>query len=285
MPLGGKSLEGRVALVTGASRGVGAALASALAEAGCDVACAARSTAERPAKIPGVIEDAVRSVESKGRRALAVETNLADPEQVVAMVEKTVSEFGRLDILVNNAGVQFAGDLALSLRRFDLVMNINLRAPLLATAAAVPHMEKSRGGRIVNVSSSAALIPIPDMMAYGISKIGMERLTVDCARQLQDKNIAVNAFRIDLSVASEGFVANTPTIVDRSTWADCDLAARGIMWLLERPVTYSGYVESMYDWFRREIGDRERFAYPEVAPPTEMFKGLYPRRPSMFEES
>ena len=140
-------LRGRVALVTGASRGVGAAVAVALAEAGCHVACAARSTRAAPQRTAGTLDDTVAAVEDRGARALAVPTNLAQDEDVVAMVARTVDHFGRLDVLVNNAAITFVGDLDIGLQRYDLVMQVNLRAPLIALRESVPHLRVARRER------------------------------------------------------------------------------------------------------------------------------------------
>ena len=271
-----EELVGKVALVTGASRGVGAATAVALAEAGCAVACAARSTEESPQRTPGTIDETVARVEATGRRALAVPTNLAVDEEVEAMVDRTVEQFGRLDILVNNAAITFVGDLDIPMRRYDLVMAVNLRAPLLAIRRAAPVMREGGGGSIINVSSVAALYPHPSLLAYGISKIGLERLTVDAARQLAAARIAVNCFRIDVAVASEGFVANTPQ-ADHADWEPSAVAAEGIVWMARQPVSYSGRRESMFALRHREGIMASRVAHPPTeAPPTELFDGLAP---------
>src|SRR5262245_45487612 len=111
-----RELQGKVALVTGASRGVGAATAVALAEAGCGVAVAARSTAESPMRLPGTIDETVARIEELGGDALAVPTNLVDDADVVRMVARTVEHFGRLDLLVNNAAITFVGDLHIPLK-------------------------------------------------------------------------------------------------------------------------------------------------------------------------
>lgn len=277
-------LRGKVALVTGASRGVGAAVAVALAEAGASVACAARSTAAAPQRTPGTLDDTVARIEALGGRALAVPTNLADPDAVEQMVATTVAELGRLDVLVNNAAVTFVGDLDLPLAKHELVMAINLTAPLVACQAAVPHLRAAGGGRIVNISSVAALLPVPGLMAYGISKIGLERLTVDLARQLQGDGIAVNCFRIDLPVASEGFVANTPG-VDRSTWEPCEVAAEGVRWMIEQPGSYSGRRESMLGLRQREGIMASQAAVPtDGVPVTELFDGLAPDTATVFAD-
>ena len=267
-------LQGKVALVTGASRGVGAAVAVALAEAGCDVACAARATEVNPQRTSGTIDETVRRIEATGRRGLAVPTNLGVDEEVEAMVATTHAHFGRLDILVNNAAITFIGDLDIPLKRYDLIMQVNLRAPLIAIREAAPLMEAQGGGVVINVSSVAALYPHPSLLAYGISKIGLERLTVDAAKQLAPANIAVNCFRIDIAVASEGFVANTPG-ADHSNWEPSEVAAEGILWMVRQPPSYSGHRESMFALRQREGIMPTRVASPTTeAPPTELYNGL-----------
>jgi NAD(P)-dependent dehydrogenase (short-subunit alcohol dehydrogenase family) len=276
--------DGKAALVTGASRGVGAAVAVALAERGARVACAARSTAATPQRTPGTLDDTVGRIRDAGGTAIAVPTNLADGAEVEAMVATTVTEFGALDIVVNNAAITFVGDLDIPLKKHDLVMKVNFNAPFIAARAAVPHMRGAGGGRILNVSSVAALLPVPGLMSYGVSKIALERMTVDLARQLQGDNIAVNCFRIDLAVASEGFVANTPG-VDRSTWEPCEVAAEGILWMLGQPMPYSGRRESMLDLRQREGIMKSRAAAPpsaDQAPTLELFNGLAAAAESMF---
>jgi citronellol/citronellal dehydrogenase len=232
-------LEGKVAIVTGASRGVGAATAIALGAAGVRVACAARATDERPLSIPGTIDATVRAITDAGGDAIAVPTNLANDEDVLAMVTRTIDTFGRVDILVNNAAITFPGDLELPMKRYDLIFAVNTRAPLLAAQAVVPGMRERREGAILNVSSLAALNYFPGLMAYGMSKIALEHMTVSLAAQLRPHRIAVNTFRIDVPVASEGFVHNSPG-VDTSDWEPTEVAAEGIVWMLRQPPEYTG---------------------------------------------
>ncbi len=243
-------LDGKVALVTGASRGVGAATAVALAEAGATVACAARATEAVPVALPGTIDETVRRIEAAGGRGLAVPTNLVDVEQVEAMVATTEAELGALDVLVNNAAITFPGDLTLPMKRYDLIMNVDLRAPLAAIRAVIPGMRQRGGGVILNVSSIAALAYLPSMMAYGMAKVALEHLTMSAAQQLRPDRIAVNAFRIDVPVASEGLLAATPGM-DHSDWESSEVAAEGIVWMVTQPLEYTGHCESM-------IGLRER---------------------------
>jgi hypothetical protein len=122
-------------------------------------------------------------------------------------------------------------------------------------------------------------------MSYGISKIGLERLTVDAAKQLQAAGIAVNCFRIDVPVASEGFVANTEG-VDRSTWEPCEVPAEGILWMIRQPPQYSGRRESMYGLRQREgiMASRSENPYQGGPPPTELLNGLAPEGESHYRE-
>lgn len=233
-------LDGKVAIVTGASRGVGAATAVALADEGAAVACAARATNDSPLSLPGTIDHTVHRIEERGGDALAVPTNLAHEDEVERMIATTVEHFGRLDILVNNAAITFAGDLELPMKRYDLIMDVNLRAPLVAARAAIPHMQRQGTGAIVNLSSLAALNYFPTMMAYGMSKLALEHLTVSLAAQLRPHHIDVNTFRIDVPVASEGFVANSPG-VDTSDWEPTEVAAEGIIWMLRQPPGWTGH--------------------------------------------
>jgi NAD(P)-dependent dehydrogenase (short-subunit alcohol dehydrogenase family) len=268
-------LDGKVALVTGASRGVGAATAIALGARGCAVACAARATSENPLRLPGTIDDTVDRIRAAGGDALAVPTNLADEADVVAMVARTVERYGRVDVLVNNAAITFVGDLGMPMKRFDLVFAVNLRAPFVAIREVAPHMRAVGGGAVVNVSSLAALIAAPNMSAYGMSKLALEHLTLDAARELQGDGTAVNCFRIDIAVASEGFLANTPG-ADHSTWEPTDVAAEGIVWMLEQPMPYTARRESMHALREREsiMASRAAVSAEKPRPVTELVDGL-----------
>jgi NAD(P)-dependent dehydrogenase (short-subunit alcohol dehydrogenase family) len=238
------NLDGKVAIVTGASRGVGAATAELLARRGCRVACAARATDATPLVIPGTIDDTVRRIAEAGGEAIAVATNLAHDDEITRMVLTTVEHFGGVDVLVNNAAITFPGDLDIEMKRFDLVLQIDLRAPLLAIKAVSRSMRERGGGAIVNVSSVAGLNYIPGLMAYGMAKAALEHLTVSAAHQLQPSGIAVNTFRIDVPVASEGFLFNLPD-ADHSDWEPPEVAAEGIVWMLEQPPSYSGHNDGM----------------------------------------
>jgi citronellol/citronellal dehydrogenase len=272
------NLSGAVALVTGASRGVGAATAVALAEAGCAVACAARATDAAPLPIPGTLDDTVRRITEAGGTAIAIPTNLAVDDDVGAMVETTVARLGPVDVLVNNAAITFPGDLELPMGRFDLVFDVDLRAPVIATRLVVPGMVERGRGAIVNVSSAAALNYYPGQMAYGMAKAALEHLTMSSAAQLRPHGIPVNTFRIDIPVASEGFVAALPAF-DHSDWEPPEVAAEGIVWVLRQPSTVTGRQFGMARLRAEEGIMATRAARPHVQAPDMVTDSHLDRRP------
>jgi len=278
-------LQGKVALVTGASRGVGAAIAAALAEAGAAVACAARSTDAAPQKTPGTLDRTLERIRAAGGRGVAIPTNLANEEEVVRMVAATVEHFGRLDILVNNAAITFVGDLEVAMKRYDLVMAVNTRAPFVAIREASRHMKDVGGGAIVNISSAAAFYPYPGLMAYGMSKVALERMTVDAAEQLRPHGIAANCFRIDIPVYSEGFAANAPEL-DQSDWEPPAVAAEGVLWVLRKPTDFSGHLLSMWQLRDSEGIMRSRAArpYSGAKPPQTLHSGPVPPIENVWRE-
>jgi NAD(P)-dependent dehydrogenase (short-subunit alcohol dehydrogenase family) len=259
-------LDGKVAIVTGASRGVGAATAVALAGQGARVACAARATDSAPMSTPGTLDATVRDIRSAGGDAIAVPTNLGKDEEVVAMVAKTIDHYGRVDILVNNAAITFPGDLDTPMKRYDLMFAVNLRAPLIACQQVAPGMKERGEGSILNVSSMAALNYFPGLMAYGMSKIALEHMTVSLATQLAPFDIAVNTFRIDIAVASEGFVANMPD-ADHANWEPTEVPAEGILWMLRQPPSYTGRNEAMSILRETRGIMKSRVAHPTAPSP------------------
>ncbi|MET8008951.1 3-oxoacyl-ACP reductase family protein [Streptomyces sp. NPDC005271] len=179
------SLDGKAALVTGGSRGIGEAVAIRLAEDGADVALTYHSRADRAA-------DVVDRIKGLGRRAWAVQADSADAEAVRAAVSGVAAEFGRLDILVNNAGVGVLGPISeLALADVDRVLAVNVRAPFLMAQAAVGHL--ADGGRIINIGSCMAeRVAFPGGSLYATSKTALTGLTKALARELGPRGITVN---------------------------------------------------------------------------------------------
>lgn len=187
------SLKGRVAIVTGASRGIGRAIALGLAREGCSVVIAAKST-ESSEKLPGSIFSVSAEVEALGAQALPVRVDLRDADQIEGMAATTLERFGRIDLLINNAGaMHWAGILDTPPKRFDLVMGVNARAAFLCCRAVLPAMTRQGAGHIVNMSPPLDTSILPGRIAYGISKLGMTLLTLGLAAEVRQHNVAVNS--------------------------------------------------------------------------------------------
>ncbi|PYE90547.1 SDR family NAD(P)-dependent oxidoreductase [Phyllobacterium leguminum] len=178
-------LQGKVALVTGGSRGMGAAIARRLAADGADVAL---TYARSPEKATSVAAD----IQKIGRRALAIQADNRDAAAIEAAVAKTVEELGRLDILVNNAGIFSVAPIEdVTLEAYDEMMAINTRAVFVAIKAVVPHLPE--GGRIITISSNLAeQVPFAGVSLYAASKAALTGLTKGVARDLGPKRITVN---------------------------------------------------------------------------------------------
>jgi len=187
MPVVDFSLEGKVAIVTGGSRGIGRSIAIALAEHGADVAIAARK--------PDAIAEAVAAVEATGRRGLAVPTNVRRSDELEALVSVTKSELGRVDILINNAGTNptFGPVHEIDERAWDMIMSTNVKAlHVLSNAARLAMLEHGEGGSIVNVSSVGGLRASDVIGGYSVSKAAVIMLT-----QVQAKNWGRDGIRVN----------------------------------------------------------------------------------------
>nr|WP_249227829.1 3-oxoacyl-ACP reductase family protein [Kutzneria sp. CA-103260] len=179
------TLDGKVALVTGGGRGIGAAVALRLARDGADVALTFQHNQQRA-------EDVVEQITAMGRRAMALQADSADPVAVVDAVDRSAGTFGRLDILVNNAGAFLLGPLEqLTLQEFEQTIAVNVRAPFVASQAAVKHM--SGGGRIITIGSNMAERSVfPGFSLYSTSKTALIGLTKALGRELGPRAITVN---------------------------------------------------------------------------------------------
>lgn len=180
-------LTGRVCLVTGASRGIGRAIALGLAESGGDIAINCRSHIEEARAVAA-------AVEAMGRKATVVQADVSQSADVARMVTATEAALGPVDILVNNAGVALRRTVdELTEADFDLTIAVNLKSAYLCTQAVLPHMRAQRWGRIINISSGAARGAGGIGLHYNASKAGMEGLTRGYAARLVTEGVTVNA--------------------------------------------------------------------------------------------
>jgi NAD(P)-dependent dehydrogenase (short-subunit alcohol dehydrogenase family) len=179
-------LDGQVALVTGAARGLGRAIALALADAGADVALGLRDAASGT--------ELVAEVEALGRQALALQMDVTRRDEVDAAVAATVERFGRIDVLVNNAGGgRMGGALEVTEEDFDHIVDINLKATFFVSQAVARQMIHQGGGRIVNMSSQAGFVALPRESVYCMAKAGVSHLTKCLAVEWGPRGISVNA--------------------------------------------------------------------------------------------
>jgi len=181
------SLDNRVALITGASRGIGKAIALCFAKAGARVVVSSR-------KLDSV-QAVAAEIEAAGGQALAVQAHVGQPDDVAALVTRVLEVYGRIDITVNNAATNphFGPLLTADEGQWDKIMDTNAKGVFRVCKAVVPHMEAQGGGKIVNLVSTAGLRPPPGMGLYGISKAAVIALTQQLAMELGQANIQVNA--------------------------------------------------------------------------------------------
>lgn len=206
------ALKGRIALVTGASRGIGEAVAVRLAMEGARVVVSARTAEEGESRLPGTLNDTVQRICAAGGDALLIKADLAQASERERLVAETAQAFGDIDILINNAAITFFMPVAeFTEKRFKLMMEVQVYAPFHLAQLVLPAMKARRRGWIVNISSGAAFHPKPPYGAraiggtvYGMCKAALERFTTGLASEVQQDGIAVN-------VVSPGLVA-TPGV-------------------------------------------------------------------------
>lgn len=258
-------LHGKVAFVSGASRGIGESIARALAGAGAKVVVAARSEREADPRLPGTIHSVVAAIREVGATAEAIPMDVGDPESIASAVRKAVDEFGRLDILVNNAAVMVPGPVAnLKERHLELMWQVNLRGPLLLSREVLEHMPGA--GHIINISIPGAHLPGPGpygseatrrATAYVMLKAGLERLTQALAAELDDAGIAVNALVPNRRFKTPGNLwAESDPANPRRDFEPATEVGRAVVMIASRPVEFTGHI----------LTDTEVLAWQSSAP-------------------
>ncbi len=190
-----RTLKGRTLFITGASRGIGLAIALRAARDGANVAIAAKTTEPHP-KLPGTIFSAAADIEAAGGRALPLQTDIRDDEQVARAVERAAREFGGIDILVNNASaISLTDTPTTEMRRFDLMHDVNTRGTFLCSKLCLPHLERAPNPHILMLSPPLNIEErwFAPHLAYSLAKFGMSLCVLGLAGELRASGIAVNA--------------------------------------------------------------------------------------------
>ncbi len=215
------ALEGRVAIVTGSSRGIGRAMALRLAEEGSAVVVTGKSE-HSTEKLPGSIHTVAAEITAAGGRAIAVHLDVRREEEIVAMVQRTIDEFGRLDILVNNAGaLWWKSVLETPSKRYDLMWEVNVRGAFICAQQALPHMIRNGFGHVVMCSPPIGTAANPGYVAYMTTKMGMTRLAMGIAAEHEKDNIACNSLWPTTLI--ESLATINYSVGDRSMWRSPDI--------------------------------------------------------------
>jgi citronellol/citronellal dehydrogenase len=260
--------EKRVAFVTGASRGVGRALALRLAEEGCDVVVAAKTAAPHP-RLPGTIHETAREIEARGRRALALPLDVRDDGAVERAVKAALDHFGRIDFLVNNAGALHWQSVAETpLKRFDLVMGVNVRGTFACTHHVLPAMRAAAFGHILMLSPPVEPDAVSGKIAYSISKFGMTLIATGLAAELEGENVAANALWPATLIESQATIGWS--LGDKTLWRTPEIVADAAVRIFSKePRTFTGHALIDEDFLRAEgVTDFARYrSDPSHEPP------------------
>ena len=259
---------GRVAMVTGASRGVGKALALRLAAEGCDVVVAAKTVAPDP-KLPGTIEETAHEIEALGRRALAAQLDVRDDLAVERVVKQALQHFGQVDFLVNNAGALYWRSVAeTEMKRFDLVMGVNARGAFACTRHVLPSMLARKFGHILMLSPPVEPRAGAGKVAYALSKFGMTLVAQGVAEEVRGKGVAANALWPATMIESQATIRWG--LGDRTLWRTPEIVADAVVAIFAKPPdTMTGQALIDEDFLRGEgVTDFSRYRCdPDKEPP------------------
>lgn len=249
-------LQGVVAVVTGSTRGIGRAVASALGSAGARVVVVGRSGEGMGDRLPGTVESVVAELEAEGVEALAVRADLSDPDQTQGIVDRVLQWHGRCDLLVNNAAFTSNGPImSVPWRRWQTAFRVQVVAPLQLCQGFVPGMINRGDGRVVNVSSGAAVSMAAGLSLYATSKQAMERWNDFMQLELGSQGVSFNTLRVDRIVATEGFTYVLETQGEHvatggqglSSVMSASQAAQHVVWMATRPTWWSGHTVGFAD--------------------------------------
>lgn len=265
------SLKGRVAIITGSTRGIGKECALALAKLGCNITIAAKTVDPQPT-LPGTIFTVAREVEALGVEALPIQLDVRNAESCQKCVEATVAKWGRVDIMINNASALWWKDIVdTPLSKYQLITEINARGTFLMTQACLPHMEKNNWGHVINMSPPIDTRALAGRTAYSISKFGMTLVALGVAQEYKGRGIAGNTLwpaTIIESYASINFQMGT-----KELWRKATILSDCVCSIVSRdPDSMTGHEFIDDDYLRKYEGfETEDFAryqcVPGVEPP------------------
>jgi NAD(P)-dependent dehydrogenase (short-subunit alcohol dehydrogenase family) len=249
------TLEGKVAIVSGASRGIGRGLAVGLAEAGAKVVCAARTTADHPGILPGTIDEVAADIRDRGGDAIAVRCDIGVESDITNLVAATMKEYGRVDVLVNNAMAPTRGLFEETTNEmWDESMRINVRSLFLTAKAVAGPMSETSSGSIVNISSGAADPNItgmpPGYLTYSVAKAALEKFSTTLAGEVAHLGIAVNALRPG-AVKTEMTVHELGEDYDWTGWKTPEAVVPALLYLAQQDA--NGFTGRIVDSTQYEV--------------------------------
>ena len=265
-------LDGRVAIVTGASRGIGQAIAELFAAEGAKVACAARTLNEGDHQLEGSLSRTVERIEAAGGEALAVQANISEEDDCHRLVEETRAAFGSVDVLVNNAALNYYIPIVdYPANRWKRAFAVNVHAPFMLSQAVLPEMIERGSGAIINISSGAAIGPgrgpyeqtnIRGGVMYGASKAALERFTQGLAQEVYQHGVTVACFSPSQVVPTPGTVYHKLVDgLDDPRGEPPEMMARAALLLASEPVeqvsgrvTYSQQILKEFGWIDEATG-------------------------------
>ncbi len=242
---------GKVAFITGASRGIGKVCALRLARAGWDIVVAAKSVEEDP-RIPGTIHSAAREIAAYGTQVLPVQCNVREVDSVQAAARLALDRFGRVDAVINNAGALWWRPMdETPMNRFDLVMEVNARGAYAVTEAFLPTMKAQRCGHVIMMSPPVDLAVVPGHIAYSIGKFGMTMIALGLAEEMRSHGIRASALWPKTVI--ESFATINFGLAEPQFWRKADILADAVLEILNHPELSNGRALIDED-FLREVG-------------------------------